>query len=183
MYSSHSVTFHCALIQIIEAKGVTDGWYRAHLDDSQVLPLLNRRTGLLNSDTLPSLLSPNKTLFEEFPCSPSKWEQSRKTFLSQKLFQKVPIKLRLPEERKSSSQEKEEWLPGSAGHRRGFLMAEERTAFLLLGISQLPAPQLYFPFKTKNKNPLLRIQTRNAGDISILWQAARWIIDNRLSRK
>jgi hypothetical protein len=43
-------------------------------------------------------------------------------------------------------------------------------------------PSCCWPFKKKKKMQL-RIQTRNSGDISIFWQAAWWVIDNRLSRK
>lgn len=44
-----------------------------------------QKTGLLNSDSLPSLLSPNKRLFDylkSFLVLNSKWYQLRKTFLS-----------------------------------------------------------------------------------------------------
>lgn len=124
----------------IEAMGVTDGWgHWAHLGDSQVLPLLNR-TGLLNSDTLPYFLSPDKRLFEEFLCSLSKRYQSRKHFF-QELFQKVPTNSSLPQACELRSQKRRHswvlqghWQASCPEFMHG-LQAEERTTFLPTGFT------------------------------------------------
>lgn len=127
---------------------------------SQVLPLHNR-TGLLNSDTLLTLFSPNKRLFEEFPCSLSKWYQLQITFFSE-VFPEHSNKAKSPTGVESRSQEKEEMLPGSAwapartvpyvpGHSLSFSTAKGRgeDSVSASGTHSCLHPNSYIPLKTK----------------------------------
>lgn len=107
--------------------------------------------------------SPNKRLFEEFPCSLSKWYQPPKTFFS--AFPECPYKAESPTGLESGSQQKEETLQGSPrapvwtgpwvpGHSLSFSTAMGRGegSVSASGTHSCLNPNPYFPFKTKTKN-------------------------------